>query len=220
MRAYLCVILLLFISWKGTAKSPENDNTVATSNKLSLLEQTIDPVVLQLALKGYSSIKDSSLSNSKFLAIADFSISSTEKRFYLIRMADTTLVHTDYVSHGKHSGELYANSFSNEHHSLKTSLGFYKVSETYHGRHGLSIRLDGLDNGYNDNARTRAIVMHAADYAEPMVIKDLGRLGKSFGCPALPPDGFSQIAEHIKENAILFHYYPDENYLKNCIWLR
>lgn len=208
------VLLLNFLP--GLAE----DNTIRSVNKIALLTQTIDSTVLSLALTGYSNIQDSTSGNGNFLAIADFSKSSTEKRFYLISMKDTTLVHVDYVSHGKYSGDLFANSFSNEKQSLKTSLGFYKVSESYYGRHGLSIRLDGLDEGYNDNARTRAIVMHAAAYAEPDIIPELGRLGKSFGCPALPSDGFTSIAGHIQENAILFHYYPDEKYLKNCIWLR
>jgi hypothetical protein len=210
--------LLLLLNFAGFAKIP--DGNTGTENKIASLSRIIDPYVLQLAFKGYFNIQDSISQNEKFLAIADFSKSSTEKRFYLISMKDTTLVHVDYVSHGKYSGELYANSFSNEKHSLKTSLGFYKVAESYSGCHGLSIRLDGLDQGYNDNARTRAIVMHAAAYAEPIVISKLGRLGKSFGCPALPSNGFSLIADRIKESTILFHYYPDENYLKNCIWLR
>ena len=215
---HLLGIILFLNSFNGFSKAPEN--AVISAVKIDLLSQSINPVILQLALKGYAAIKDSTSENSNFLAIVDFSKSSAEKRFYLISMKDTTLVHSDYVSHGKHSGDLYACSFSNEERSLKTSLGFYKVSESYSGCHGLSIRLDGLDQGYNDNARTRAIVMHAAPYAEPMVIKELGRLGKSFGCPTLPPDGFSYVVNHIKENAILFHYYPDENYLKNCVWLR
>jgi hypothetical protein len=212
--------LLLLLNFTANSKGPdENGNTIAVS-KMAALSRVIDSTVLQLAFKGYFNIQDSISKNENFLAIADFSRSSTEKRFYLISMKDTTLVHVDYVSHGKHSGELYANSFSNEKHSLKTSLGFYKVAESYSGCHGLSLRLDGLDRGYNDNARTRAIVMHAASYAEPVVINELGRLGKSFGCPALPSNGFSRIAHQIKESTILFHYYPDENYLKNCIWLR
>jgi hypothetical protein len=206
-------IVLAFGPIIGLAGPPEE-------NKIDILSKTIDPKVLQLALKGYSNIQNNSSESNNFLAIADFSRSSVDKRFYLISMKDTTLVHVDYVSHGKYSGDLYANSFSNEERSLKTSLGFYKVSESYSGCHGLSLRLDGLDRGYNDNARTRAIVMHAAAYAEPLVIRELGRLGKSFGCPALPSNGFSRIAPHIKENAILFHYYPDDNYLKNCVWLR
>lgn len=214
----LGIVVIFLNSFDGFSKAPEK--APISEAKINILSQTINPVLLQLALKGYSNIKNSTSEKSNFLAIVDFSRSSAEKRFYLISMKDTTLVHSDYVSHGKHSGNLYANSFSNEEQSLKTSLGFYKVAESYSGCHGLSIRLDGLDKGYNDNARNRAIVMHAAAYAEPMVIKELGRLGKSFGCPTLPSDGFFYVVNHIKENAILFHYYPDEIYLKNCVWLR
>lgn len=216
---YILGMVVTFLnSFDGFSKAPEK--ATVSEAKINILSQTINPVLIQLALKGYSNIKNSTSEKSNFLAIVDFSRSSAEKRFYLISMKDTTLVHSDYVSHGKHSGNLYANSFSNEEQSLKTSLGFYKVAESYSGCHGLSIRLDGLDKGYNDNARNRAIVMHAAAYAEPMLIKELGRLGKSFGCPTLPSDGFSYVINHIKENAILFHYYPDEIYLKNCVWLR
>ncbi len=210
---------MLLNAFIGLADPPK-ENAICTEDKISQLSKIIDSKVLQFALKGYSNIQVNTSEKENFLAIVDFSRSSVEKRFYLISMKDTTLVHYDYVCHGKYSGDLYAHSFSNEEQSLKTSLGFYKVAESYSGCHGLSIRLDGLDPGYNDKARTRAIVMHAAAYAEPMVIKELGRLGKSFGCPTLPPDGFALIANHIKENAILFHYYPDENYLKKCIWLR
>jgi hypothetical protein len=211
-------IILIFVSFKGKKSSSDEKNH--ETSKLEVLTQFINPEVLKLAFAGYSNIQDSIQQNEKFLAIVDFSKPSIEKRFFLIRLEDTTLIHIDYVSHGKYSGHLFADSFSNERHSLKTSLGFYRVSETYTGAHGLSIRLDGLDKGYNDNARDRAIVMHAAAYAEPSVISELGRLGKSFGCPALPSNGFAAIVEHIKENAILFHYYPDKNYLKNCVWLR
>jgi len=211
-------ILLCFLVLNGFLKVSGKEE-VGSEGKVSLLSKTINSKALRLALKGYTTIQDSSPQKEKFLAIVDFSISSTKKRFYLISMKDSTLVHTDYVAHGKHSGDVYANSFSNKEHSLKTSLGFYKIAESYIGKHGLTLRLDGLDRGYNDNARTRAVVMHAAEYAKPTIIKSIGRLGKSFGCPALPPDGFALIVAKIKKNAILFHYYPDDKYLKNSVWL-
>lgn len=217
---FVCMLLLLCsFGFGGFFKAP-NSESIDSESKISILSKTINPKVLRLAMKGYSNIQGSTIRKEKYLAIVDFSISSTKKRFYLISMKDSTLVHTDYVAHGKHSGDVYAKSFSNEEKSLKTSLGFYKIAESYTGKHGLSLRLDGLDRAYNDNARTRAIVMHAADYAKPTVIKTLGRLGKSFGCPALPPTGFALIAKQLKKNAILFHYYPDEKYLKNSVWLR
>ena len=215
---YLSGILCLIIAFSALGEVKDK-NTSNSETKLSVLAEFIDPVALELALMGYTQIQDSIATKGNFLAIIDFSKSSIEKRFYLINMKDTSLVHIDYVSHGKHSGELYANVFSNEEHSLKTSLGFYKIAETYSGCHGLSIRLDGLDTGFNDNARSRAIVMHQAFYAEPTVINEIGRLGKSFGCPAFPSEGFSLIVNHIKVNDILFNYYPDETYLKSSVWL-
>lgn len=218
---HLLGLLLFLNSILGFTKAPDGtESASAVHTKIKLLSSQINSEVLLLALKGYAKIENTTSEKGKYLAIVDFSKSSIEKRFFLISMKDTTLVHSDYVSHGKHSGDVYANSFSNQERSLKTSLGFYKVSESYSGCHGLSLRLDGLDEGYNDNARARAIVMHAATYAEPTTIKELGRLGKSFGCPALPQNGFSTITDQIKENAILFHYFPDELYLKNCVWLR
>jgi L,D-transpeptidase catalytic domain len=216
---FVCALLLLCSFGFSDFLKDIEKKPMGLGSKISILSATISPKVLRLALKGYANIQGKSSPKEKYLAIVDFSISSTKKRFYLISMKDSTLVHTDYVAHGKHSGDVYANSFSNTEKSLKTSLGFYKIAESYTGKHGLSLRLDGLDCGYNDNARTRAIVMHAADYAKPAVIKIIGRLGKSFGCPALPPTGFALIAKQLKKNAILFHYYPDEKYLKNCVWL-
>ncbi len=212
MCACFGILLLLINPLKGFADFP--------IDKITELSQTINPAVLQLALKGYFNIQKNNSAKEEFLAIVDFSKPSSEKRFYLISMKDTTLVHSNYVSHGKHSGDLYANNFSNEKQSFKTSLGFYKIAESYSGCHGLSLRLDGLDKGFNNNARIRAIVMHSAPYAEPLVIKNLVRLGKSFGCPAFPIAGFSFFVEFIKQNGILFHYYPDEVYLNNCVWLR
>lgn len=171
------------------------------------------------ALKGLNSIEDSLNKKFRYLAVVDFSKPSTERRFYLIDLIDTSIVCTDYVCHGKHSGENFTTSFSNEVESNKSSLGFYMLSETYIGQHGLSIRMDGMDNGYNDNARRRAIVMHTADYADSKVFNELGRLGRSLGCPALPASTFTKIATQITNNALIFHYYPDNNYLNNSVWL-
>ncbi len=114
---------------------------------------------------------------------------------------------------------LYAKEFSNTPKSCQSSLGFYKVSEPYYGQHGLSLRLDGLDNGFNHLARERAIVMHTADYAHPEFIRQNGRMGRSFGCPVLPAESFKKISGCISGNSLLFIYYPDTNYLNNCIWL-
>jgi hypothetical protein len=108
-----------------------------------------------------------------------------------------------------------AEKFSNTPLSNQSSLGFYKTAETYHGKHGLSLRLDGLEKGINDKARQRAIVIHSAKYAEESFIKTYGRLGRSFGCPALPAGNYTEIIKLIKDGTLLFIYYPQPAYLEN-----
>lgn len=199
----------------NTATKSIVKKTVQVSEQLNI----IDPIVLAYALEGVKNIEDSLRVNFKYIAIVDFSKPSTEQRFFLLDLTDTSVVCTDYVCHGKYSGENYATSFSNQIESNKSSLGFYRLSEMYMGAHGLSIRMDGLDNGFNNNARKRAIVMHTADYANESVIKELGRFGRSLGCPTLPEKTFNQFASQLSNNAIIFHYYPDKNYLDSSVWL-
>lgn len=110
------------------------------------------------------------------------------------------------VSHGKNSGNLYAKTFSNRVNSRQTSLGIYRAAETYHGKHGYSLRLDGLSEGLNDKARERAIVIHGADYANPAMIELSGRLGRSWGCPALPTDLSSRVIDVIKNGTFIYAF--------------
>lgn len=168
-----------------------------------------------LAFKGWTELKDSMDLREQVITVVDFSQPSTSKRFYLINMNTKEVIFQDYVSHGKNTGNLMAEKFSNNPNSNQSSLGFYKTAETYYGKHGLSLKLDGLENGINDLARQRAIVIHAAKYAEESFIKKYGRLGRSFGCPALPAGNYYQIIELIKEGTLLFIYYPASGYLKN-----
>jgi hypothetical protein len=202
--------------WSSSMNEDFDEN--GWSNSKDTLSN-VDSFALSCALKGVKAIQDSLHEKYRYIAIVDFSKLSSEQRFYLIDLTDTTLVCVDFVCHGKYSGENSTTSFSNEFESNKSSLGFYKLSETYNGLHGLSIRMDGLDQGYNNNARQRAIVMHTAVYADTSVIKELGRLGRSLGCPTLPLNTFTKIALKLSNNAIIFHYYPDTNYLKNSVWL-
>jgi hypothetical protein len=166
------------------------------------------------ALKGYLVLRaEKKLSNPYVLSLVDFSRPSTEERFFLIDMHNYKLIRKSLVAHGRNSGDDLASLFSDELHSNKSSLGFYITGETYTGKHGLSLRLDGTESGYNKNARLRDIVVHAADYVCPGAIKTLGRLGRSFGCPALPAEGFPEIVQQIKNGSCLFAYYPDQDYL-------
>ena len=117
------------------------------------------------------------------------------------------------VAHGKNSGWEIPKSFSNQSNSYKSSLGFYLTAETYTGKHGLSLRLDGMEKGINDNARKRHIVIHSADYVSYEFTKKIGRLGRSFGCPSLPAKNYNKVIDLIKDKSVIFIYSPQPDYL-------
>lgn len=164
------------------------------------------------ALKGFYQLQDKGLLQKELLTIIDFSMSSNEKRLWIIDMATETVLMNTYVAHGKNTGEEFATSFSNTDSSNKSSLGFYTTGEVYNGKHGLSLKLDGIEKGINNNARRRGIVMHAADYVSTSFIKAHNRLGRSQGCPAVPAELSAQIIELIKNKSCLFIYHPSRSY--------
>jgi len=174
------------------------------------LEPVMQKDVFRMAMTGYSKIQPE---KDSLISVIDFSKPSTDKRFYLIDLANRTLLYNTYTSHGVNTGENMAVSFSNKEGSRKSSLGFYLTAETYEGKHGTSLKLDGLERGFNHRARRRYIVIHSADYVTDDFIKENDRLGRSWGCPALPPDITQDIIELIKEGSVLFIYGNDENYL-------
>ncbi len=168
--------------------------------------------VLEAAIEGW--LKLESQLKSPLLTVIDFSAPSTEKRLWIIDPAKGEILLQSVVSHGRNSGELMAESFSNLPESFKSSLGFYTTAETYQGKHGYSLRLDGLEKGFNDLARDRAIVIHGADYANEEFAVATGRLGRSLGCPALPTELSSTVIDIIKDGSLLFIYADDQTYLE------
>lgn len=180
-------------------------------NKLN--DNALSFEAFKFGLKGYLKLQNEhQLKNSKYLTIVDMSSSSNNERFFIINMNTQEIEHKSLVAHGRNSGLEYAEKFSNIKSSHQTSLGFYKTAETYIGKHGVSLRLDGLEYS-NNKARERAIVIHAADYATENFIARNGRLGRSYGCPSLPTDGYEKVIEKIKEGSCLFIYYPQKTYL-------
>ena len=180
-----------------------------------LNEPELDREALNTALKGYVKLlSEGKVEKQDFLTVIDMSRSANSERFYLINLVEMELMHKSVVSHGRNSGELYARHFSNKEGSFKSSIGFYLTAETYFGKHGLSLRLDGLESS-NNNARKRAIVIHSADYATEEFINQHGRLGRSLGCPALPKKDYKEIIETIKEGTLLYVYYPERKYFEN-----
>lgn len=171
-------------------------------------------------LKGYEElISEEKLGNEKYLTLIDFSKSSKTRRLWVIDLSTMQIVHNSLVAHGKNTGDEYAVKFSNTPKSNMSSLGFYVTGATYQGKYGLSLKLDGIEQGINDNARKRAIVMHSAEYATWNFVNKYGRLGRSFGCPALPPAKSVTIIETIKDKSCLFIYYPDKEYFVKSKYL-
>jgi len=181
------------------------------------LEPVMEKNVFRMAMTGYSKIAPK---NDSLISIIDFSRPSTDKRFYLIDLANKTLLFNTFTSHGVNTGEDQAIAFSNKNGSRQSSLGFYLTAETYEGKHGKSLKLDGLERGFNNRARKRYIVIHSADYVSESFIKEHGRLGRSWGCPALPPDLTQDIIKRIKDGSVLFIYSHDDNYLENSKLIR
>jgi len=173
--------------------------------------------VFTMAMNGWNKLKDNF--KSPIITVIDFSLPSTEKRLWIIDTSKGEVLLNSVVSHGRNSGQLMAESFSNQPESFKSSLGFYQTGETYSGKHGYSLRLDGLEEGFNDQARNRAIVIHGADYAREEFAKGTGRLGRSLGCPALPSEISAEAIDLIKGGTLLFIYGQDKNYLSNSSFL-
>ena len=147
------------------------------------------------------------------LLVADMSLPSTRKRLYVIDLISRKLLFNTYVAHGLGSGTLQPNRFSNEGSSMQSSLGFYRAMGRYWGKHGLSMKLKGLERGINDHVFTRNIVLHGADYVCEDTIRHTGMLGRSQGCPAVPNKLCTPIIEAAEGGATLFVYYPDKRYL-------
>jgi len=171
-------------------------------------------------MTGYLSLlRDGKLNNKGLLTIIDFTKSSNLKRFYTIDLINLVVKFHTYVSHGKNTGDVMAKSFSNTVQSNQSSLGFYVTAETYIGSKGYSLKLDGVEKGFNDKMRERAVVIHDAEYVSEYWIKKYGRLGRSQGCPALPKGVGKKVIDTIKNRTVIFAYYNDSSYLNTSACL-
>jgi len=190
------------------------------ATRLADLALNADPKVIKLAL----SARDCAVAAGKAqlddrLAVIDYSQPSTEVRLWVFDPQTPKLLYAEHVAHGRGSGANFAKQFSNVDGSLQTSLGLFRTAETYHGGNGYSLRMDGLENGINDRARVRDIVMHGAPYVDPIVAKAQGRLGRSFGCPAVRTEIAKPLIDTLKNGQLLFAYYPDSDWLTKSVFL-
>jgi hypothetical protein len=228
----MSLILMLFIACFLTSASDSDagksepipfliaSNPLLLYSQMNLKELGLSEKAFTLAIKGWSKLKVKGNISKDIISICDFTQSSNKKRLYIIDLANGALLFNTLVAHGKNTGEEFARYFSNKPSSLQTSLGFYITREAYEGSHGLGLKLAGMEPGFNDRAEERAIVMHGADYVCDAFINQYGRLGKSWGCPAVPFGMHEKIINAIKDGSCLFIYYPDKTYLAASKLLR
>jgi hypothetical protein len=163
---------------------------------------------LRLALQAHQRAVAAGAAVGDRLTVIDFSLASRERRLWVLDLAAERVVAQELVAHGRGTGDDIARRFSNRPGSLASSLGTFITGASYQGRHGLSLRLHGLDRGLNDQAAARGIVIHGAEYVNDGIVGRLGRLGRSQGCPALSPAAARRIIPLIRDGTVLFAYYP------------
>lgn len=219
------LLSLVNISWlpaTPTENVAETEATTGTTaeaaviySKLGLAEKGLSQEAFDYALKGYQRLVDKQkIHNPGILTICDFSQSSAKKRLYLVDLENEKILMNTYVAHGRNSGSEFATKFSNTPNSLQSSLGFYVTQNTYSGEHGLSLKIAGMEPGFNSNAMERAVVVHGADYIGGNRLKSSSFMGRSFGCPAVPANESARIINMIKNGTCLFIYHPSaSNYL-------
>ena len=214
MRKLLFLIILLVVPLghlpAGNTVQEEEVCPCQALYETMNLSGVVDYDAFRQAFAGYSKIEKR---RRNIFTLIDFTKPSTEERLYVFDLDRKKMLFRSHVSHGRNSGENYATSFSNENGSHKSSLGFYLTGDTYQGKNGYSMLLYGLEKGINDKARERAIVVHAASYANPSVIGPGGRLGRSFGCPALPEAVNDAIINTIKGGTVMYIYAKDKTYV-------
>lgn len=169
--------------------------------------------VIDLAVQAMSCATAAGMPASRRLAVIDYSRPSLEPRLWVFDLDRRKLLFHELVAHGRNSGDNLTTHFSNENGSLASSLGLFRTDDTYEGGNGYSLRLDGLEPGFNDRARERAIVMHGAPYVNAEIGRGQGRLGRSLGCPAVRSGIARQVIDSLKHGQFVFSYYPDQQWL-------
>ena len=180
----------------------------------------LSPHVLELAISAVRcAVNTGELERPKTLTVIDYSLPSTEPRLWVFEVASGRLLFKELVAHGRNTGENMATRFSDTPESRQSSIGLFVTDETYVGSNGYSLRLDGLEPGFNGRARERAIVMHGAPYVNASLASSQGRIGRSWGCPALREAIARNVIDTIRDGGVIFSYYPDDDWLRTSRFL-
>jgi hypothetical protein len=227
----MMMYMMLSVSYKIVKASESNTENEArrVENYISALYSQIEfanynrlsYAAFNSAMRGYINLKNAGkLNNEKeIITICDFNQPSVMERMWIIDLVDKKILFNTFVAHGQSTGDDCAVTFSNKQNSHQSSLGFYVTTDVYIGDHGLSLRLQGMDQGFNDAAFKRDIVVHGADYVCDKFICENQRLGRSWGCPAVPIELSDTIVNTIKDRTCLFIYYPETKYMAKAFWL-
>lgn len=215
-RQWMLTVSSLVIMSSSVVASPFDQSL---NYSLSVQAPALSKVVLDKAIAAMQCATSNGLKPSDRLAIIDFSKPSSEPRLWIFDLSKKRLLMEELVAHGQNSGDNFATEFSNVVGSHQSSIGLFRTQESYFGRHGYSLRLDGLEPGVNDKARERAIVIHAADYVDPEWVSRQGRIGRSQGCPAVRPEIAQEVVDQLKGGQFMFSYFPDQQWLENSAYL-
>ncbi|MEZ5015512.1 MAG: murein L,D-transpeptidase catalytic domain family protein [Flavipsychrobacter sp.] len=227
------LVLMCFLTTVGLQKATAIEADASISNKIRYhIAQTYNSIdfskvdslsyiVFAKAYYGYINLYNEGMLNAQkhMLTICDFTLSANTKRMWVIDLEKKKVVLNTHVSHGQASGKEYAQVFSNKTGSHKSSIGFYITAETYSGKHGYSLRLFGMDKGFNSAAYNRDIVVHGASYVSTEFIRGNQCLGRSWGCPAVSNELSEELINTIKDNTCLYIHFPEARYLKSSLWL-
>ena len=199
---------------KSAEKAAFAEEVSTLYDQIDLKEIGLTKKAFEYALKGYYYLLEHHwLNKTNILSICDLSQSSRNKRLYVLDLEERKVLVNTYVAHGRNSGGEFARSFSNNPSSHKTSLGFYVTQGTYMGNNGLSLKIRGMERGFNDRANGRNIVVHGSQYVGPDFLQMNQFCGRSYGCPAVPAEESEEIIDMIKEGSCLFVYHPTQKYL-------
>lgn len=215
LRPLLVAVTAIASLLSGTVSA---DTSLAA--RLQASAPDASPQVLTLAANAMTCAVAHGMTPSSRLAVIDYSRPSTQPRLWVFDTRDEgRLLYRELVAHGKNTGDNMARHFSNEEGSLQTSLGLFRTMDTYVGGNGYSMRMDGLEPGFNDQALKRYIVMHGAPYVNEGTARKLGRLGRSWGCPAVREGVAREIIDTLKGGQFVFSYYPDKQWLSRSRFL-
>ncbi len=215
-------LILSHLSFTHNVIASKKDDEKATVDDIRILHKAapqLNTKILKLAANAYNHAYDLHKVKKPVLTVIDYSKPSSQKRMWVFDIAQDKLLYKTHVAHGRNSGALYAKSFSNRNNSKASSLGTYVTTTPYIGGKGYSLNLKGLETGYNDHAFSRRVVIHGAWYMNESFIKNSGRAGRSWGCPAVSNTLAKPIINTIKNGSVVFAYYPDESYLSHSKYL-